>query len=175
MIVKSSHCPPGTPLVILPAEERATWKNHWCHFSLPSVLNKASSRALTESHISKCPFCASSPWRSLNSSASGSCKWCCKYQKCPKHFQESLSPQQPATGSTKATASSQAEDELHFTYSNEKVWQSMQHMHPEGTAQSTVDSIFFWKQMLKHLHCPPPRNGFDKKPFNLLLGKKRAT
>lgn len=58
-----------------------------------------------------------------NISGSGSCKWQCKYQKCPKNFQESLLPQKPVIA-IKATASLQAEYEPHFIYSNEKVRQS---------------------------------------------------
>lgn len=52
-------------------------------------------------------------------------------------------------------------------------WQSMHNRHTLRELQSIAETIFFWKQMLKYLHCPLPRNGFAKH-LHFVLRKKES-
>lgn len=94
-------------------------KNHWCHFSLPLVLMRASSRALTESHILNVFSVPAVPEEASTRLHQEVANDTVNTRSVPSTSKKPYHHDQPAIWSIKATASLQAEDELHLTYGNE--------------------------------------------------------
>lgn len=121
-------------------------KNCWCHFSLPLVLMRASSRALTESHIFNAFSVPAVPDEASTHVHQEVANDTVNTRSVPSTSKKPYHHNQPAIWSIKATASSQAEDELHLTYGNENAWQSVRNIWLGGNCTVNI-SMFFWRQM----------------------------